>query len=108
MKKIAYGLLMVVICATNSTNAQQKNKWVYLFNGKSVAELRGYKMDSFPSARKVEDGGLIAQPDIPNVDLVTRETYTNFDLTLKWKVSKAGNSGIFYNVQENASHQSGN
>jgi len=66
-------------------------------------------MDTFPDqAWKVEDGALVAQTGVPNVDLVTKETYTNFDLTLEWKVSKAGNSGVFYNVQENSSHESGN
>ena len=66
-------------------------------------------MDAFPfSAWKIEDGALVAQTGVPNVDFLTKDTYTNFDLTLEWAVSKAGNSGIFYNVQENSSHESGN
>jgi hypothetical protein len=65
-------------------------------------------MDTFPDAWKVEDGALVAQTNVPNVDLVTKDTYTNFDLTLEWAVSVGGNSGIFYNVQENSSHESGN
>jgi hypothetical protein len=107
MKKI-FILSLFLLCFGNSNYAQQKGKWQYLFDGKSINELRGYKMDTFPNAWKVEDGALVAQTDVPNVDLVTKDTYTNFDLTLEWAVSKAGNSGIFYNVQETSSHQSGN
>jgi len=88
--------------------AQDGHKWETIFDGTSTDKLRGYKMDTFPDAWKVEDGALVAQPNVPNVDLVTKETFTNFDLTLEWAMSKAGNSGIFYNVQENSSHESGN
>ncbi|WP_259067010.1 3-keto-disaccharide hydrolase [Mucilaginibacter sp. X4EP1] len=107
MKKLIF-LIIALFCLSNA-NAQQTGKWEYLFNGKSVSKLRGYKMDSFPfDAWKVEDGALVAQTGVPNVDFLTKETYTNFDLTLEWAVSKAGNSGVFYNVQENSSHESGN
>src|SRR5471030_2542217 len=101
MKK-SLTLCLFIFCLVKLTHAQQSNKWYYLFDWKSVNELRGYKMDTFPDAWKVEDGALVAQPDVPNVDLVTKDTFTNFDLTLEWAVSKAGNSGIFYNVQENS------
>ena len=109
MKKVIYTFFTLLICLSKIVDAQTAGHWKYLFNGKSVANLRGYKMDTFPfQAWKVENGALVAQPDVPNVDLVTKETYTNFDLTFDWKMSKAGNSGVFYNVQETASHQSGN
>lgn len=107
MKKILV-LFLFLFCIGTIIYAQQSNGWHFLFDGKSVNELRGYKMDSFPNAWKVENGALVAQTDVPNVDLVTKDTYTNFDLTLEWAMSKAGNSGIFYNVQENSSHESGN
>ncbi|MFA6085000.1 DUF1080 domain-containing protein [Mucilaginibacter sp.] len=108
MKKLFF-LLITVFCLGNMVFAQQANKWQDLFTGKSVKELRGYKMDSFPfGAWKIEDGALVAQTGVPNVDFLTKETYTNFDLTLEWAVSKAGNGGVFYNVQENSSHESGN
>lgn len=109
MKKIAYTSFIVLICLSGITNAQTVGKWVYLFNGKSTAQLRGYKMENFPAeAWKVENGALVTNPDVPNVDLVSKATYTNFDLTFEWKVSKAGNSGVFYNVEETSTHESGN
>jgi hypothetical protein len=107
MKKLTL-LFIAFFCLFQITYAQKAKKWHYLFDGKSINELRGYKMDTFPDAWKVEDGALVAQTDVPNVDLVTKGTYTNFDLTVEWAMSKAGNSGIFYNVQENSAHESGN
>lgn len=108
MKK-AFCLTISLLCLSIIVEAQNTNKWVYLFNGKSVANLRGYKMTAFPEkAWKVANGALVAQPDAANVDLVTKGTYTNFDLKFEWKVSEAGNSGIFYNVEETSSHESGN
>jgi Domain of Unknown Function (DUF1080) len=108
MKKPSF-LLLFLFCIGNITYAQNDHKWHYLFNGKSVKELRGYKMTDFPfDAWKIEDGALVAQTGVPNVDFLTKDFYTNFDLTLDWAVSKAGNSGIFYNVQENSNHESGN
>ena len=102
-------LILSFIGLTKIAPAQTDHKWHYLFKGNITNNLRGYKMDSFPTqAWKIEAGALVAQTGVPNVDLVSKETYTNFDLELKWKMSKAGNSGIFYNVQENSSHESGN
>jgi hypothetical protein len=106
MKKLLLSIVLFVTCI--NTYAQVDHKWHYLFNGTSINKLRGYKMGSFPNAWKVEGGALVTQTDVPNADLVTKDTYTNFDLALEWAVAKAGNSGIFYNVQESSDHESGN
>lgn len=106
MKKTLLSLFLLT--SSISLFAQNHQQWQYLFNGKSINQLRGYKMDTFPGAWKIEQSALVAQPDVPNVDLVTKDTYTNFDLTFEWAVSKAGNSGVFYNVLENSRHESGN
>ena len=82
-------------------SAQQKNQWIYLFDGKSAEPLRGYQMATFPTeAWTIEDSALVAQTGVPNIDLVTKENYKNFELSLDWKVSVAGNSGVFYYIDE--------
>jgi hypothetical protein len=97
------GLLLAV------AGRAQKGKWITLFGGKSVDALRGYMMDSFPNqAWKVEDGALVAQTGVPNVDFLTRDTYKNFELSLDWAVSVGGNSGVFYYVVEKSAHESHN
>ncbi len=52
--------------------------------------LAGRKFD-YGNENKKLDGGL---------DIITDDSFENFELKLEWKVSKYGNSGIFYTVQE--------
>jgi len=107
--KIRTTCLLVFLLIVATAGRAQKGNWVYLFDGKSVAALRGYMMDSFPSqAWKVEDGALAAQTNVPNVDFLTRNKYKNFELSLEWAVSKGGNSGVFYYVVEKSAHESHN
>lgn len=109
MKTVARYLIALLTLFSSPILAQSKQGWTYLFDGKSTEALRGYKMTTFPgSAWRVEDGALMAIPNVPNIDLVTKQPYKNFELTFDWKVSKAGNSGIFYYVVEDAVSESGN
>jgi hypothetical protein len=109
MKRSRLYFMTLLTLLSISANAQKAEKWTYLFDGKSAAPLRGYMMDSFPTqAWKIEDGALVAQTGVPNIDLVTKENYKNFELVLDWKVSEAGNSGVFYHVQEESRHESNN
>lgn len=105
MQKVIF---LVLILFTTKLFARTDLNWHYLFDGKGTNELRGYQTAAFPNAWKIENGTLVAQTDVPNVDLVSKDTYTNFELTLEWAMSAGGNSGIFYNVQESTAHQSGN
>ncbi len=109
MKSLSPYLIAVCMLFSTAAYAQPKSTWTYLFDGKSVTPLRGYKMTTFPTeAWKVEDGALVAQTGVPNIDLVTKESYKNFELAFDWKVSVAGNSGVFYYINEEADKQSGN
>lgn len=109
MKTFSIYLIALVALLGTRTYAQSTSGWTYLFDGKLTDALRGYKMTGFPSsAWAVEDGALVAQTGVPNIDLVTKQPYKNFELTFDWKVSKAGNSGIFYYVVEDAVSESGN
>ena len=108
MKKYIFFLLILPVLFSKDTRAQS-GKWIVLFDGTSTDKLRGYKMSGFPDqAWKVEDGALVAQTGTPNIDLVTKDEYKNFELELEWAVSPAGNSGVFYHVKETLGHESGN
>jgi len=79
--------------------------WVSLFDGKTTAGWRGYNMTGFPSANwEIVDGILhclgAGKGDMTNTDLITEKKYGNFELSLEWKISTGGNSGIFIFVQE--------
>ena len=60
---------------------------------------RGFKKQELPSGWAVDDGAITLK-DRSQGDIVTRETYADFDLRLEWNVAPAGNSGIMYRVSE--------
>lgn len=100
---------IVSFCFLSTVCMSQKGKWIVLFDGGSTDKLRGYGMQDFPDqAWKVEDSALVTQIGVPNIDLVTKEAFKNFELEFDWKVSKAGNSGVFFHMQESLQQESGN
>jgi len=56
--------------------------------------------DAFPSGWALEDDALTRTADGVGGDLVSRETYGDFELALEWRVAPCGNSGIFYRGAE--------
>ena len=80
---------------------------ISLFNGKDFSGWRGYNRQDVPSRWTIEDGcikfngsgGGEAQ-NKDGGDLIFDQKFKNFELELEWKISKGGNSGIFYLAQE--------
>ncbi len=85
------------------TAAEKAEGWTLLFDGESTNGWRVYQRDEV-RGWAVENGELIAlgeeTPDGHANDIITEKQYRNFELQLEWKVSKGGNSGIFFNVVE--------
>ncbi|MBS1596843.1 MAG: DUF1080 domain-containing protein [Bacteroidetes bacterium] len=85
------------------SDQEQKDGWKLLFDGTSLTGWHVFNKGNVPSAWSVDSGRIICNPHAKNVkhgDLVTDDEYENYDLTFEWKISKAGNSGLFVNVQE--------
>ena len=78
--------------------ASAQGGWTSLFDGHTTAGWRGYRMDSLPAGWQVVDGALTRVE--PGDDIISGGSYANFDLTLEWKISPGGNSGIFYRASE--------
>jgi hypothetical protein len=76
--------------------------WQLLFDGKTTAGWRGYRMNSMPAGWQVVDGALTRVDSAG--DIVTSNQYRNFELALEWQVAKGGNSGIFYRVSEDSEY----
>ena len=74
--------------------------WRLLFDGRTTAGWRGFRMDSMPGGWQAVDGALTRVGR--GGDIITRETFRNFELALEWKVAPRGNSGIFYRASEDA------
>lgn len=71
-----------------------------LFDGQTTAGWRGFAEDTMPSGWQVVDGALTRVG--PGRDIVTTDTFANFELRLEWKVTAGGNSGILFRVSEDA------
>ena len=77
-------------------------EWQVLFDGDATDALRGYGMDGFPANRWAVEGGELRTVPGPGVDLVTRDTFGDFELEFEWSVAPGGNSGVIYRVVETA------
>jgi hypothetical protein len=83
----------------NTLSAQEKAAgWRLLFDGTSTAGWRAYNADSMPAGWQAVDGSLTRVSRA--ADIITREQFSDFELTLEWKLEARGNSGIFYRAVE--------
>lgn len=80
------------------TQEEAAQGWTLLFDGETISQWRGYKQEDVPEGWAVVDGGITRVG--PGGDLITREQFDDFELTLEWRISGGGNSGIFYNGSE--------
>jgi hypothetical protein len=111
MKILALLLPLLFACSNSKTtndNMLNENEtrdgWKMLFDGKTTNGWRTYqnkKSDSW----SVVDGTLHCKGSETNksdlrADMITNDQYENFDFSVDWKISKAGNSGIMYLVTE--------
>jgi len=94
-KTLAITLAGAAMCAALCpASAAPAAKWQWLFDGKLNDSFRGWRSDGLPEGWHVAHGTLAKKGSVD--DLVTREQFGNFELTLEWKIGKRGNSGIFY------------
>ncbi len=85
------------------SDQEKKDGWTLLFDGKTLNGWHLFNSGSIPSAWSVDSGRLLCNPhakDVKHGDLVTDKVFQDFDLQFDWKISKAGNSGLFINVLE--------
>jgi hypothetical protein len=83
------------------TAEENAHGWKLLFDGKTTAGWRGMKGTPFPSQTwMIEDGAIRTKEDESGGDLITEQVFRSFELSVEWKISPRGNSGIKYLVQE--------
>ena len=79
------------------TAAEREAGWQLLFDGETTAGWRGYNADSFPAQGwEVRDGSLVVVAGGGGGDIVTNDEFSNFELSLEFKVTPGANSGIFF------------
>ena len=87
------------------SDAEAALGWELLFDGESTEAWRGAHREEFPAAGwEVRDGELTvlaSQPGGPRGGgIVTRETFSAFELQLEFRMTEGANSGIKYLVTE--------
>jgi len=92
--------------SSNTLSESEKAEgWTLLFDGTTTDGWHLYNRGEVPSAWVVRNGELACLPadsslGIEHGDLVSDKEYENYDLRFEWKISEAGNSGVFINVIE--------
>jgi hypothetical protein len=119
MKKLFFLSVVLIssLILTSSSFGQKVNKltgkekkagWTLLFNGKDFTGWRQCNGTEMPKNWVIEDNAMkvFTAPDKKpgqgaNGDIIyAPKKFRNFELSIDWKTSKMGNSGIFYNVRE--------
>lgn len=80
------------------TEEEEAEGWRLLFDGETTAGWRGFRRRGMPEGWRVEDGALTRAA--PAGDIITEEQFGNFELSIEWRISPGGNSGIFFRATE--------
>jgi hypothetical protein len=89
--------LLLACCATVplvAADPDAHGPWRSLLKDDGAPDWRGWKEPGFPAGWHVA-GGVLSKDGVVD-DLVTKETFADFELELEWKIGKAANSGVFY------------
>jgi hypothetical protein len=68
-----------------------------LLETKDLSMFRGYQTEEIPAGWKLQ-GKTLMFDGKGSGDIITRETYKDFELQVEWSISPGGNSGIMYRV----------
>lgn len=106
-------LTLVLGCKKEGKNDLQKDQleerkaeegWVTLFDGETFDGWHTYLQDTISDQWKIKDGVMYYEPHPDKKqgvnNLLTDKKYGSFELSIEWKISVDGNSGIFYGILE--------
>ena len=124
---LAFIILMVIGCKNKpekldenassgpikETNSDDPStaEWIVLFDGTSLDAWQYYQGGK-PTQWKIENEAMVFNPPTPeerkeanekggsNFNIVTKKEFTSFVLSLEWKISEGGNSGIMWGVND--------
>ncbi|WP_276500795.1 3-keto-disaccharide hydrolase [Terrimonas pollutisoli] len=95
------------------TSEEKKAGWQLLFDGKTTNGWRMYQ-NKPADCWGVKNGELYCKGSETDksdlrADIITKDQYENFELSIDWKIAPKGNSGIMYHVTEeqNAAYLTG-
>lgn len=114
-KMVLLSLLLTVFCCTTVmaqysntlTDQEKKDGWVLLFDGQNFDGWRKCNDTAMPANWTIDDNAMKVgrNNERPGSGqgadiLFATKKFSNFELSIDWKIEKGGNSGIFYYVVE--------
>ena len=81
------------------SESEIRSGWQWLFDGKTTDGWRNYQRETVSEGWEVIEGALTRNKKNAG-DIITREKFKWFELSLDYKISKAGNSGLMFHVAE--------
>lgn len=121
MKQIFTFLLLTIVawsCTTEKKQAEsigpnaltEEEKaagWELLFDGTSLSGWKRYNHDTIGPLWSVSEGAILCDgtglgegSGDHGGSLLTTRSFSNFELSIEWKIAAGGNSGILYHVVE--------
>lgn len=100
---------LIILFSVVSCKAQKSSEkgWENLLANNNLSKWHTYGKNNVGKAWELNDGVLAFSATGKNAadrgDLATNNEYENFHLKLEWKVSKKGNSGVIFLVNEDLS-----
>jgi hypothetical protein len=73
--------------------------WVLLFDGESLDGWKAYNGEE-PKSWKVDENAIYCEGTKGGDDIMTEESFGDFDLKFQWKIEAGGNSGVIYLTRE--------
>lgn len=92
---------------TTLSEADVDAGWELLVDGDDLDGWKGYQSETVPARWVVEDGILHFDPDADGSggDILTRDTFGDFELAFEWKISECGNSGVIYRAVDTSAYE---
>ncbi len=88
-------------------NGEKGNGWKILFDGKTTDGWHGYNMEVFPTCWIIEEESftMTSKGGGEDQDIITNKIYRNFAFSIDYKLTKAANSGIIFQVGEDKKYK---
>jgi hypothetical protein len=96
---VALILLLTLPSLKNADTPKEKEKWVKLFDGKT---LSGWKINEHPETFSVQDGAIVVFGERAHLFYegdVNNHTFRNFEFKVSVMTTPGSNSGIFINTK---------
>jgi Domain of Unknown Function (DUF1080) len=105
---VASGLLFACLAAIGQpahnvlSETERAQGWKLLFDGQTMNHWIDPSKENPPGDAWTIDDGCLKANSRPRIteDLVSADTYSDFELQWDWKISAAGNSGVKYRIQQ--------